>query len=61
MMVVVRELADDETQVRVYVKGAPEHILPLCIDTFNPSFDLRYFEDGEQLDMLTQLVSQQMA
>lgn len=53
MMIVVREVADDPTQVRIYVKGAPETVLPSCSHTFDPGFGLRDFEEGEQLDMLT--------
>lgn len=33
--VVVRRVQGDPTQVRVYVKGAPEYIIPLCTETFD--------------------------
>jgi len=33
--VVVRSVANDPTQVRVYVKGAPEYIINLCSDTYD--------------------------
>jgi len=30
MMVLIRDVANDPTQVRIYCKGAPESVLPLC-------------------------------
>jgi len=61
MMVLVRDVADDPTQVRIYCKGAPESVLPLCQDTYDPQFTPRYFQPEEQLDMLTTQISNQMA
>lgn len=33
--IVARRVQHDETQVRIYVKGAPEYVIDLCTDTFN--------------------------
>lgn len=61
LMVVARQMANDESQVRIYVKGAPESIIPHCVDTFNEQFHLKEFDSGEQVEILTTNVSSQMA
>lgn len=33
--VVVRKVASDPTQCRIYVKGAPEYVINLCSDTYD--------------------------
>lgn len=35
MMIVIREIVDDDTHVRVYVKGAPEYVIPKCERFYN--------------------------
>jgi len=57
MMVVVREVVNDPNYVRVYVKGAPEYILPLCDTVYNNAFVERPFDEGEQVNILTDIVS----
>lgn len=47
MMVVVRETPDDESKIGVYVKGAPEEILPLCDKYYTNSFSERAFSRGQ--------------
>ena len=32
---VLREISGNKESVRVYVKGAPEYVVPLCTQTFN--------------------------
>lgn len=39
MMVTVREMPKDPELVKVYVKGAPEQILPLCNRFKNSNFE----------------------
>ena len=55
--IVARSVPEDETQVRVYIKGAPEEILPLCSDTFDFQMQQQEFDDDEQSKILLDVVS----
>lgn len=59
--IVIREVEGDDTQVRVYVKGAPELIIPLCVDTLNEQGDLQELNDGEKEYIIFDQISNQMA
>lgn len=59
--IVARSVPEDETQVRVYIKGAPEEILPLCSDTFDFQMQQQEFDEDEQAKILLDVVSAQMA
>lgn len=60
--VVVRRVANDETQVRIYVKGAPEYVVPLCTETFDQHMQQKKDFDQSDLEkVLLDVVSGQMA
>lgn len=60
--VVVRVVANDETQVRIYVKGAPETVVPLCTETFDQHMQQKKDFDSSDLEkVLIDVVSGQMA
>ena len=44
-MIVVRKVANDPTQARVYIKGAPEYVIPICTETIDE--DMQQIELGE--------------
>lgn len=61
--IVIRKVKGDETQVRVYVKGAPEEIVPSCIQTFigDEASQLQEFEENEQNNILIKVAAKGMA
>lgn len=59
--IVVRKVKDDDTQVRVYLKGAPEYVLALCTETFDYQMSQREMDDDERYRILDEVVSTAMA
>jgi Ca2+ transporting ATPase len=57
---VVRNNATNPDTVRVYVKGAPEEVIPLCTMTVDVDVRRCEFEQGDQADIL-QLISDEIA
>ena len=58
---VVRQVKDDDTQVRIYVKGAPEYILDLCSETFDYNMQQKELDDDDKENISVRVVSQGMA
>jgi magnesium-transporting ATPase (P-type) len=52
VMVVVREVASSPDLVRVYVKGAPELVLPSCERYYNNQFMLEDLNENEKSNIL---------
>ena len=59
--VVVRKVQDNEDLVRVYVKGAPEFVLPLCNQTLSNQVQPTEFSQDEANEILNVVVSSEMA
>jgi len=59
--VVVRRVANDDTQARIYVKGAPEYVINLCTDTYDYSANQKELDDDEKYRILSDVVTDQMA
>ena len=59
--IVVRKVPDDNTQVRVFVKGAPEYVIPLCDETFDSQMSRRELDNDEQVAILKDVCSDGMA
>ena len=59
--VVVRRVADDQTQARIYVKGAPEYVINLCSDTYDFHANPTELDDDEKFRILSDIVTDQMA
>ena len=57
----VRKVASDPTQVRIYVKGAPEYIVNLCSDTYDFQANQKELDDDEKYRILSDIVTDQMA
>lgn len=57
MMIVIREIVNDDQNVRVYVKGAPEFIIPKCERFYDKQFHLSTFMNNEQEHILDNLVN----
>lgn len=55
--IVVRRVQGDETQVRIYVKGAPEYVIQLCTETFDRQMDLIELDDRDVENLLDEVVS----
>lgn len=51
-MIVVREVASSPDMVRVYVKGAPELVIPSCERLYNNQFMLEDLDDNEKSNIL---------
>lgn len=49
MMIVIREIVNDDQNVRVYVKGAPELIIPKCERFYDKQFHLSAFNEQEHI------------
>lgn len=60
-MVVVRKVANDATQVRIYVKGAPEYVIPLCSDTFDSEMNPKEFDEDDRTKVEYDIVACLMA
>ena len=60
-MVVIRRVANDPTQARIYVKGAPEYIINLCSDTYDFQPNLKELDEDEKFRILSDVVTDQMA
>ena len=58
---VIREVPGEPDIVRVYTKGAPEEVLPLCIQTFSQQNDLVEFSYDTQMHILQNVIAQEMA
>jgi magnesium-transporting ATPase (P-type) len=52
---------DDPTQVRIYVKGAPEYVIPLCSDTFDYQVSQKEFDEDDRMKVEYDVVSVLMA
>jgi len=52
MMIVVREVSNSPDLVRIYVKGAPELIVPKCEKFYNNQFMLDDLNEGEKSNIL---------
>lgn len=59
--VVVRSVANDSSQVRIYVKGAPEYVIPLCSDTFDYQMHQKELDEDDQYKILSEVISTAMA
>lgn len=57
----VRRVANDPTQARIYVKGAPEYIMMLCSDTYDYQANQKELDDDEKFRILSDVVTDQMA
>ena len=60
--VVVRQINGEENRelVRVYIKGAPEEVVPLCTETLNQDVNPVTFSKEDQLTVLQQVASVDM-
>lgn len=56
MMVVVREVAGSPDMVRVYIKGAPETVIPRCERFYNNQFMLEDLNENERKNILENYV-----
>lgn len=54
-------MIDDPTQVRIYVKGAPEYVIPLCSDTFDYQVSQKEFDEDDRMKVEYDVVSVLMA
>lgn len=52
MMIVLREVSSSPDLVRIYVKGAPELIVPKCEKFYNNQFMLDDLNEGEKSNIL---------
>jgi magnesium-transporting ATPase (P-type) len=59
--VVLRQVQGKPEIVRVYVKGAPELVMPLCNQTLDFNGNRKEFEDSDQGNILNHIVSNDMA
>mmetsp|Transcript_14890 Transcript_14890/g.25363 ORF Transcript_14890/g.25363 Transcript_14890/m.25363 type:complete len:791 (+) Transcript_14890:874-3246(+) len=59
--VVVRRVPDNEELVRIYVKGAPEFVLPLCSQTLSPQVQPVELSEDEVVGLLSEIVTAKMA
>jgi len=59
--VVVRRIKANPERVRVYVKGAPEYVLPLCNSTLSMSLQMDAFSQDDQYRILEDIIARQMA
>ena len=59
--VVIRQVEGNPDVVRVYVKGAPEYVIPSCTKTLDYSVELKDFEDIELETILDKFVAKEMA
>lgn len=59
--VVVRHVEGDKSKVRVYVKGAPEYLIPICEQTLDGDINKKPLSDGDREVILNDVVSNQMA
>ena len=59
--VVVRSVHGNPDLVRIYVKGAPEYVIPLCNQTLSSQVQPTEFNENDQMTILTQIVSNDMA
>lgn len=59
--VVLRQVQGKPDIVRVYVKGAPELVMPLCNQTLDHNGNRKEFEDSDQGNILNHIVSNDMA
>lgn len=48
MMIVVRNIPDDEENVAVYIKGAPEKVINMCNSTYDNNFTPTDIDDDEK-------------
>lgn len=58
---VIRQVQGNPENVRVYVKGAPEYVIPLCSQTFDQQMQTKDFPENDQLSLLKHCISQEMA
>ena len=57
----IRKVDGQSDVVRIYVKGAPEWVIPLCTQTFDAQMNSKEFNETEQNNILQHIVSQEMA
>lgn len=55
--VVVRQVKTDPTKVRIYVKGAPEYILPKCNSAINSEGSPTALDDSLKMKLLDETIS----
>jgi magnesium-transporting ATPase (P-type) len=54
-------LRGNQDRVRVYVKGAPEFVIPLCNSTLSMSLSSEEFLEDEQKLILDEVIGKDMA
>lgn len=63
--VVVRQVNSNDQNlseyVRVYVKGAPEYVIPLCTQILDSDIQPQELTDDDQIHLLTTTASEEMA
>jgi magnesium-transporting ATPase (P-type) len=58
---VVRSVQGSPELVRIYVKGAPEYVIPACSQTLNSQVKPKPFNTEDHTVLLDEVVGQQMA
>lgn len=59
--IVIRKVQGDDTQVRIYVKGAPEYVIGLCGDTLDSEMNQQELQDDEKEKLIFDIASNGMA
>ena len=57
----MRNVEGDSELVRVYVKGAPEYVIPICTQTLDYSVQPIEFSENHYATILGHVVSNEMA
>jgi len=59
--VVIRKVDSVEDIVRVYIKGAPEYVIPFCNKTLDYTAEVKDFDDNDVASILNEVVRNEMA
>lgn len=58
---VVRNVKDNNKIVRVYIKGAPEYVVPMCTQTMGKNIKPKNIDSKDHSNILNRIVSGEMA
>jgi len=58
---VARQVSGDQETVRIYIKGAPEFVLPICSQTLDVNVQPKELTENDTATILNHIVSLEMA